>query len=348
MTLPKKYRAAIIGCGRIAGDFDDDPMMVKNYGISTHAGAYTDNPRTDLAAAADISPEKLEKFGKRWGVQKLYADYKELLAKEKVDILSICTWNTTHLAILEEAARRNVKAVFCEKPISISLEQADRMVNIARDHGMALFINHRRRWDDLYNKLRDYIHQGSLGAIQQVSCYYNAGVANTGCHLFDALRMLLGEARRVTAWYRDDASVKDPDMDGYLVFENNVPVCVQSLAVKNYAVFELDIYGTLGRIRIESNGFQLSYWKKHGSKRYKGLSELALQKPPIDLCGPAMFRNAVKNIVDCLDGKVKPQCSSEDGMKALEIITAFHLSAQSGNKTVELPLKNRAYTIESN
>ena len=44
MEKKAKYRAAIIGCGRIAGEFDDDPCMVKNYGISTHAGAYKDNP----------------------------------------------------------------------------------------------------------------------------------------------------------------------------------------------------------------------------------------------------------------------------------------------------------------
>ncbi len=347
MGQAAKYRAAIVGCGRIASDFDDDPMMKKNYGTSTHAGAYADNPHIELVAAADISQEKLEKFGKRWGVSKLYTDYKELLAKENIDILSICTWNTTHLEILEEAAKRKIKAVFCEKPISNTLANADKMVQIAKDRHIPVFINHRRRWDDLYIKIQAFIAQGGLGQIQQVSCYYNAGIANTGCHLFDALRMLFGEARTVTARRKDDAVQQDPDMDGYIVFENNVSVSVQSLDIKNYLVFEFDIYGSRGRLRVEYNGFQLSYWRAVESPRYAGFKELALEEPPIVLSKPAMFKKAVENIVDCLQDQTPPACSGEDGVKALEIISAFHMSASAGSKVIGLPLVDRTYNIES-
>ncbi|MBI4309496.1 MAG: Gfo/Idh/MocA family oxidoreductase [Candidatus Omnitrophica bacterium] len=347
MGQREKYRAAIIGCGRIAGDFDDDPLMRQNYGISTHAGAYADNPGIDLIAAADLSPDKLDKFGRRWGVSRLYKDHKELLAKENIDVLSICAWNTTHLEILEEAAKRGVKVIFCEKPISDSLINADKMVHIANHNNIALFVNHRRRWDDLYIKLKGYIKQGHLGNIGQVSCYYNAGIANTGCHMFDALRMLFGDAKTVTAWYKGGPDQKDPDMDGYMIFENNISVCVQSMDIKDYLVFEFDIYGSKGRIRIENNGFNLSHWRPVESRRYKGLNELMPAQAPIVFSRPAMFKNAVNNIIDCLNTKAQPVCSGDDGVKALEIISAFHLSAQAGNKTVGLPLKDRTYTIES-
>jgi len=347
MGQARKYRAAIVGCGRIASDFDDDLKMQKNYGISTHAGAYADNSHVELVAAADISQEKLDKFGKRWGVSKLYRDYKELLAKENIDILSICTWNTTHLAILEEAVKAKVKAIFCEKPISNTLVNADKMVQIAHDRRIPVFINHRRRWDDLYIKLQEFIRQGGLGQIQQVSCYYNAGIANTGCHLFDVLRMLFGEAKAVTAWRKDGAVQQDPNMDGYIIFENNVTVAIQSLDAKNYLVFEFDIYGSKGRLRVEYNGFQLNYWRAVDSSRYAGFKELALEVSPIALSKPAMFKNAVKNIVDCLQDQAPPACSGEDGVKALEIISAFHLSASAGSKAIGLPLVDRTYNIES-
>jgi predicted dehydrogenase len=248
---------------------------------------------------------------------------------------------------LKEAVRRNVKAIFCEKPISDSLASADEMVKIANNQHVPIFINHRRRWDDLYIKIQEYIKQGYLGNIQQVSCYYNAGIANTGCHLFDVLRMFFGEAKMVMAWHKDDANKNDPNMDGYIVLENNISVAVQSMDIKNYLIFEFDIYGSKGRIRIENNGFRSSYWSPVKSKRYLGINELVPQDIPFVFSQPAMFKNAVINIVDCLSGKAQPACSGEDGVKALEMISAFHLSAKSGNKAVSLPMMNRAHIVES-
>lgn len=347
MDLPRKHNSAIVGCGRIASAFDDDPWMRKNYGISTHAGAYTDNPSIDLVCAADISEAALNSFGRRWNISRLYMDYEEMLDKEKIDILSICTPNSTHLEIFEKAVDAGVKAIFCEKPISDSLENADRMVDIANENNMFFLVNHRRRWDMLYQDVKRYIDSGGIGRIHQGSCYYNAGIANTGCHLFDVLRMLFGEAQVVNAWLKDDPDKHDPNMDGYIVFENNISVAVQSLDIENYLIFELDIYGSKGRLRIEDNGFKLGCWIADESARYSGLKELVPVSPPIDLSRPAMFKIAMENIVECLTSNGQPACTGMDGVKALEIISAFHISATDGNRPIGLPLKRRNVPITS-
>lgn len=347
MALPNKYTAAIIGCGRIASGFDDDPLMRKNYGISTHAGGYVDNPNIELIAAADINEEQLNKFGKRWGVHRLYTDYRELLKNEEIAILSICTWNTTHLEILEEAAKRNVKAIFCEKPLSNSLENADRMVKIASDHNIALFVNHRRRWDDLYEKIRDHINEGRMGKIQQVSCYYTSGIANTCSHLFDVLRMLFGEIQRVCAWHKNDFNKDDPDMDGYIIFQNGVTATLQSLDAHYYSLFEFDIYGSTGRLRIEDNGFKISYWSVRDSSESLGYRALFRDDIPVEVSQKNIMKNAVQNIVECLSLEAVPACTGIDGVKSLEIICAFHASAMSGNMPIDLPLKRRDVAIKS-
>jgi len=341
------YKAAIVGCGRIASEFDDDPLMKKNYGIASHAGAYADNPNVELIAAADISDERLAKFGKRWGVQKLYKNYKEMLKNEKIDILSICTWNSTHLEILKEVAQNGVKAVFCEKPISNSLESADEMLKIARENNIVLLVNHRRRWDKLYQDISKYICEGNLGNIQQVSCYYNAGIANTGCHLLDALRMFFGEVKTVAAWNKDESNKNDPDMDGSIKFENDVTVSLQSLPVKNYIIFEIDIYGSEGRLRIKDNGFDVAYWKAIKSERYAGCNELVGYEAPVTIGAPAMFKNAIRNIVECLSQNALPACNGKDGLKALELICAFYVSAQKGGQLTAIPLQDRDLIIKS-
>ena len=92
------YRAAVIGCGRIGSEFDDDP---KRKTISTHAGAYSAVDEIKLVAASDLNEQKLMRCGKRWRITSLYTDYREMLKKESLDIISICTWNSTHLEIVK-------------------------------------------------------------------------------------------------------------------------------------------------------------------------------------------------------------------------------------------------------
>jgi predicted dehydrogenase len=342
-----RYKAAIIGCGRIGSEFDDDPLMRKLYGIASHAGAYTENNDFLLVAASDLGREKLSFFGKRWGVSRLYESYEDLFSNERLDVVSICTPNSTHLDILRQAVASGVKAVFCEKPLSDSLENAEKMEALATQHNVTLLVNHRRRWDGLYQKVSSFIEGGFLGDIQQVSCYYNAGIANTGTHLLDVLRMFFGEVDFVSGFYRGDFNKLDPDIDGFIVFKNHVSVSLQSLDISQYLIFELDIYGTLGRIRIGENGCNLSYWIKSTSERYAGINELRKKEPPFAIPDPAMFKNAVINISEILKGTAIPICNAADGVKVLEIISALHKSAHNQGKKIFLPLRDRSFVIQS-
>ncbi len=120
-------KSAIVGCGRIASGFDDDPKRKSS--IATHAGAYKFlKNEVDLICASDIDELKLKNFGEKWDIKKLYVDYKEMLAKEKIDILSICTWASSHFEICKEAVNNGVRAIFCEKPIAESLAEADEKI----------------------------------------------------------------------------------------------------------------------------------------------------------------------------------------------------------------------------
>ena len=89
------YKAAIVGCGRIASMFAQDK---RRRGVVTHAQAYQRHPRTVLVAACDLDAQRLSAFGEQWKVKSLYTDFETMLRKERPDLLSVCTWNTTHLA----------------------------------------------------------------------------------------------------------------------------------------------------------------------------------------------------------------------------------------------------------
>ena len=198
------YKAGIIGCGRIGSEFDNDP---KRRYVSSHAGAYFRNPQTELTAVADLDRGKLDRCGEKWGIKSLYQDYIEMLEHERLDILSICTWNNTHLEITERAVRNGVKAIFCEKPIANTLDDAYKMVEICKKNGIILQIDHQRRFCEFHQNIKDFIDNGVIGRIQQVSFYYTAGIANTGSHMFDLLRFFFGE---VSWWWHLRAQTRQP------------------------------------------------------------------------------------------------------------------------------------------
>ena len=81
------YKCAIIGCGKIAGDYE---KAIPTSWSFTHAGAYHLCPETNLIAVADTDPEVLKRFGEKWGVEKLYGDYREMIDNEEIDIVSLC------------------------------------------------------------------------------------------------------------------------------------------------------------------------------------------------------------------------------------------------------------------
>ena len=102
MTMECPYSAAIIGCGMIAGGYDELSGFQHAY---THAGAYARHPRFTLAAASDTRVERLHEFQQIWKVPRTYEDYGELLRRERVDVLSVCVPDHLHYQVIQDALR---------------------------------------------------------------------------------------------------------------------------------------------------------------------------------------------------------------------------------------------------
>src|SRR5688500_3211483 len=100
---PATYRAAIVGCGRIADTIEDELEAAPGWQLLpfSHAGAYQRSARTMLVAAADPSPDRLASFGQRRAVSSdhLYADYRQLLDRERPDVVSVCVPTRYHAEV---------------------------------------------------------------------------------------------------------------------------------------------------------------------------------------------------------------------------------------------------------
>ena len=112
-------------------------------------------------AVCDISAERAQAFGKKFEV-KGYTDLAEMLEREKVDVLSICTQHTQHPVAVETAAAAGVH-VISEKPLAVDLESCNRAIAAARAAGVKLGVVSQRRWYEPVQRMKEAIDAGKLG-----------------------------------------------------------------------------------------------------------------------------------------------------------------------------------------
>ena len=154
--MNKPYRAGAIGrTGK------------GNYGHNLDM-AYQGLPDVQFVAVADPDPEGLRAAGERTGAQQLYPDYREMLAKEALDLVSVSPrWPDCHLEMVTACAEAGVKGILCEKPMAQTLEQADAMIDVCERNGVRLAVAYRRAnpYDQNAKRLLD---DGVIGQVQVI------------------------------------------------------------------------------------------------------------------------------------------------------------------------------------
>ncbi|MFA5089127.1 MAG: Gfo/Idh/MocA family oxidoreductase [Candidatus Omnitrophota bacterium] len=330
----QKYRAAIVGCGRIGFGFDQDP---KRKYIATHSGAYSVVKGACLAAVCDADTQKLNACKKKYPDLNAYTDIKEMLAREKIHLLSLCTPVQTHNSLLKEALLFPIKAIFCEKPLAGTIPEAEEMVRLCRDKGVILQVDHQRRFDPMHIRIREEIAKGTFGEPYQVNFYYTAGIHNTGSHMFDLLRFFFGDIQWVAGTFSKSPSIKkeDPNVDGILKFKSGLTGTFQACDVNKYLIFEMRAFFEKGMLELKHSGFSLEYYTPSESSYFSGYKELVRGRIswPVKYKRNFMVRG-VEHLIDCLKKETRSLSSGEDGLAALKLINAAIESAENNNKKV--------------
>jgi len=324
------FKAAIIGLGNIGSLFDEDP---KRKEVWSHTGAYLMTPNIEVVAGADTDMDKLERFSKRCPGTKLYRDYVEMLDDNYLDIVSICSPTASHFEILLRAVESNIKAIFCEKPIATHTDDARKMVNICKKKKVTLAINHTRRWDLNYIRVNEYVSEGEIGELRSIIGNYSDKVFMVGTHLIDMFGFYCGDVDWVMG-AGEKLESDDPGISGLLSFKNGGRGFIICSGRRENLVFEIDLIGTRGRIRILDNGHRTELFRFEESDRYSGYKELKRQPSPVIMSGESRLVLAIKDIIQCIETGAKPLCSGEDGLKSLEIASALCRSAKNNNKKI--------------
>ena len=173
------YRAAILGCGGIS---------------RAHSWGY-ERAGIPIAAAADIARENADRLAQEFNIPHTYSDYRRLLEEVRPEIVSICTWPPLHEEMALAAVESGARGIACEKPLALSLESADRIINACRERGVALIIGHQRRYEEPWLAARAKLASGEIGTPERVVLSQGGDLQSDVVHGLDLVFFILGESQ---------------------------------------------------------------------------------------------------------------------------------------------------------
>lgn len=341
----KRIGIGIIGCGSIAK--------------KVHIPCFLRTPECQLIALADTNLEGAKELAVKYNIDHVFDDYRELLECDKVDAVSVSTPPTTHCQIVVEACIAN-KHVLCEKPMAISLEEADQMIDAAKKAEVILAIGHQFRFMRNIQKARELLREEMIGKI--LTCYgelvgggpffewktssdyhLKAGsgidvLFNYGTHIIDLFNFFFKKALSVSGF------VKQRQIQNVVVSDRAIITIEYEddiLATLNTAYTEfrdpdgssIDIYGVDGKLSIHLGRPILGLYKKGALlSKLHGTRELVCGKK--DFLIP--YKHEIRNFVESIANNTEPYVTGVDGRYALEIALAAYQSYLS-QRTVTLP-----------
>jgi predicted dehydrogenase len=147
-----KLRAAILGAGLISG--------------KKHIPAFLrQRSRAELVALCDVNLQAAETLGKPWGIPRFYSSLGELLAKEKPDLVDICTPPRTHAKLAIEAIRHGCN-VLIEKPMATTVAECDEIIQAAREANVKVCVAHSGLFQPTLIKARELVAAGRIGEVR--------------------------------------------------------------------------------------------------------------------------------------------------------------------------------------
>ncbi len=330
------YRAGIIGLGFIGGadQVSGDALGQRVEHLDgTHLAALSGHPRVELVVGSSRDEGRRQRFTARTG-RPTYADWRQMIASESLDLVSVATYAPQHAEMVIACANQGIPAIYCEKPIATRPADAEAMLAAARQAGSLLAINHNRRFNPNYRRLRDLIARGGLGTLTSANLQWGTGrLGNVGTHFLDALLLLTG--RRVQAVSatldligRPDCrgpAFRDPGGWGILRLEGG-PMATVDAPDEGKTPPRLTVNGTLGRAATGADEVTVEYW----DGRHERWPSLRPDKTGMD--------RAVAEIVAWLDGEAAFPYPAEEAVHTLEVIVACHASHARQAAWVELPL----------
>lgn len=343
---------ALIGCGRISPN---------------HIAAAVKN-ELEICALCDIEPanseDKAVKFELNHRIRH-YTDYREMLEKEQPELVAICTESGKHAAIALDCIQAGCHLII-EKPIALSIADANAIIDAAKAKGVKVCASHQNRFNKSISKIRDAYNKKRFGRLYYGTAHvrWNRGweyyarakwrgtweqdggaLMNQCIHNIDLLRWMMGDGVDEVFAYTDKLNHKYIEAEdlgvalirfsngAYGVIEGTTNVYPENLEETLY------IFGEKGTVKVGGQSVNIiEEWRFSDALDDPDEIKATFHENPPNVYGYG-HTPLYANMVDAIRYDHKPYVSAEDGKRALELVLAIYKSAAEG-KPVKLPLKD--------
>lgn len=341
-----RYRVALVGCGRISRNHFD--AIAKVDGL-------------ELCAVSDVVPDRARAAGEELGVPS-FDSYAEMLKKSDADVVTICTPSGMHSAHGIAAAQAG-KHVITEKPMAITLEQADALVQACDAEGVRLFVVKQNRLNPSIQLVKRAVDKGRFGRIYLANTtvrwnrpqeYYDSAswrgtwefdggaFMNQASHYVDLIQWLVGPVESVVAKTATQARRIEAEDSGVAVLKFRSGALgvieVNVLTFPRNWEGSISIIGEKGTAKVGGTAVnKIEHWTFAEYDDDDKLVEASNTSPP-SVYGFG-HEGYYRNVLAVLRGDAEPETDGRAGRKSLELILGIYESARTG-RDVPLPLRS--------
>ena len=314
-------------------------------------------------ACCDIDENKAKEAASKFGIGKVFTDYRQLLKIREIEAVSVCTPNIAHKEPTLAALRAG-KHVLVEKPMAMNAREASAMVAAAREHDRKLMVGLNNRWRADVQALKRFIDAGEMGEIYfaKAQCLRRRGIpgwgvftqkdkqgggplVDLGVHIMDAVLYLMGFPKPTAVsgaaytkfgrrqglvglmgqWDPKKYTVEDYSL-GLVRFENQATMFVETSFAANIEkdIFDFTLLGTEGGCTLDP--------ARIFSEKNKTLIDIS----PVFLQGRSTHDIEMQKFVECILEDQEPPVTGEQGLAVQKIMDAIYRSAELGR---EVPIR---------
>lgn len=345
-------RYGLIGCGRIAPNHIE---AARNCGI-------------DIVAICDIVTDRMIETSKRSGFSeniRFYEDYRQMLAQEELELVAICTESGKHASIALDCIAAGCHVII-EKPIALSLSDADDVIEAGHREGVVVCACHQNRFNKSIIKIREAVEEGRFGRLLHGAAhirwnrgkqYYDqdewrgtweqdGGILMNQCiHNIDLLRWMMGDDIDEVFAFTDNLNhpyLETEDLGLALIkFSNGAYGLIEGTSNVYPSNLEetLYLFGEKGTVKAGGKSVnKIDEWRFGDGKDTAEEIKARYHENPPNVYGFG-HTPLYEDVVQAINEHREPYITGEDGRRALELVLAIYKSSSLGT-SVKLPLKD--------
>ena len=327
-------QVGVIGCGKIAQ--------------TRHLPEYADNGQVKIKGVFDLCNDRARQVAECYGAQ-VYDTYQEMLEDKDITAVSVCAANAVHCEITIDALRAG-KDVLCEKPMAVTLDECERMVQAAKETGHFLMIGHNQRLARAHVKAKQLIEAGEIGDILTFKTTFGhsgpetwaidskniwffdkkqaafGAMADLGIHKTDAIQFLTGQKVEAVMAYLGTLDKKDAEGNKVGVDDN--AICIYYMSGGAVGTMSASwtyygpednstvLYGTKGIMRIyDDPAYSIVVDMKGGERIFYEIDKIQTND--------SQTKSGIIDLwVDSLINRTPPEISGEEALSAMRAVFA--------------------------